>query len=503
MTGNGKYATPGRWVLGFCILVLSIKRPPPVMAAHWNYRLPIAAKLKWTAHGVPVKRSFLGFSIEWGLIDHLTTSRFGRRHAMIRLIDMLQRYNGPMVLRIGGNSEDEAAYDLPRDHGLPKFVHINITRQTLERLAALARATHCKFIIGLNLGVNRPALAVQLVRAAERVIGNQYILAFEIGNEIDSLGRLGRIWKHNTFAFCMQRWNRYAHAIRPYLPSPREIAGPAFAGGWNREIPKFIALEHRRLCLVTLHRYPLGAPIKNPESPAFANIAHLLGNRAARAFGPGLMQRTVLIAARDNLPVRWGEMNSAWGGGKKSISSTFASALWCADALFEAADVGAAGVNVHMSEGFDHFSGAYDPVYFRSHGPLEVRPSFYGMLLFAQAIQDHARVIPVRYKTHVNVKIWAALAADGTLRVVVLNKSQHHQVVVHLRLGAKENVILKTLTAPTVLTQRHINYGGRSFYGSVDGKLRGAKIVTFAQNSSGYVRVPVAPYSAELIRSAI
>ena len=495
---NVKCATLGKWIIVVCMLLLSTPQLSSALVAHRNFQPPIDTKFQWTAHRPPVRQSFMGFSIEWGFIDHLTTSRFDRRQAMIRLIDTLERYNGPMVLRIGGNSEDEAAYDLPRDHGLPKFVHINITHQTLEHLAALARATHCKFIIGLNLGVNRPALAVQLVRAAERIIGNRHILAFEIGNEIDSLGRLGGIWKHNTFALCMQRWNRYAHAIRPYLPGTREIAGPAFAGGWNREIPKFIALEHRRLCLVTLHRYPLGAPIKNPESPAFADIAHLLGNRAARVFGPGLMQRTVLTAARYNLPVRWGEMNSAWGGGKKSISSTFASALWCADALFEAADVGAAGVNVHMC----HFPGAYDPVYFHLHGPLEVRPSFYGMLLFAQAIQDHARMIPVRYKAHVNVKIWAARAADGILRVVVLNKSLHHQVVVHLRLGVTGNVILKTLTAPTVLTQRHINYGGRSFYGAVDGKLRGAKTVTFAQNSGGHIIVSVAPYSAELIRCA-
>ena len=481
---------------------MSIMAPAWAKSQRHDTLLTVSATVAMNRMRPPVRQSFMGFSIEWSMVDGLTTRRYGRQRALINLMQQLQRCNGPMVLRIGGNSEDEAAYDLPHDHGLPKFVHVNITRQTLERLAALARATHCKFIIGLNLGVNRPALAVRLVRAAERIIGNQHILAFEIGNEIDSLGRFGGIWKHNNFALCMRRWNRYAQAIRPYLKRTREIAGPAFAGGWNRDISKFIALEHRRLCLVTLHRYPLGAPIKNPKSPAFASIAHLLGNRAARVFGPGLMQRTITVAARYHLPVRWGEMNSAYGGGKQGVSSTFASALWCADALFEAADVGAAGVNVHMSEGFDQFPGAYDPIYFYPHGPLEVRPSFYGMLLFAQAIKNHAQIVPVTYRSPANIKIWATRAADGALRVVVLNKSLHHPAAVNLRLGSTSRVTVTTLTAPSALAVQHIKYGGQSFYGSADGKLRGVKIRTSIHTSGGGIAVSVAPCSAELICSA-
>lgn len=499
-TRNVLSATMGAMI--GCALSMSNMTPALAQIRRDDTTRTVSATVAINQIRPPVSQSFMGFSIEWSMIGGLTTREYGRQRALINLMQQLQRCNGPMVLRIGGNSEDEAAYDLPHDHGLPKFVHINITRQTLERLAALARATRCKFIIGLNLGVNRPALAVRLVRAAERIIGNQHILAFEIGNEIDSLGRFGGIWKHNTFSLCMRRWNRYAQAIRPYLKSTREIAGPAFAGAWDRDIPKFITLEHRRLCLVTLHRYPLGAPIKNPKSPAFASIAHLLGSRAARAFGPGLMQRTIAVAARYALPVRWGEMNSAYGGGKQGVSSTFASALWCADALFEAADIGAAGVNVHMSEGFDHFPGAYDPIYFYPHGPLEERPSFYGMLLFARSIENHAQIIPVSYHSHGNVKIWSTRAADGTIRVVVLNKSLHHPTVVNLRLGTTSRVTVTTLTAPSVMAVQHVNYGGQSFYGSADGKLRGVRKRTSIPTPGGRIAVPVAPCSAELICGA-
>ncbi len=40
-------------------------------------------------------------------------------------------------------------------------------------------------------------------------------------------------------------------------------------------------------------------------------------------------------------------MNSVTGGGAKGVSNTFASALWALDTLFELAQAGVSGVNVH------------------------------------------------------------------------------------------------------------------------------------------------------------
>ena len=310
----------------------------------------ISAEIAFHEPGRAIPESYLGFSIEWPLVNQLFTPHYGRQATMIGLIKLLARYNGPPLLRIGGNSQDESSYNLPQTHRLPKFVHVNITDNMLRLLAHVSAQTGCKYVIGLNLGDNRPDLAVKLVQACRRVIGNRHIAGYEIGNEPDFFHRFGGIWAHNSFALYIKRWSRYYKAIKPYLANGQQIEGPAFGGGWLRDVPKFIALEHRRLGIVSLHRYPTGATIKNPRSPVFCSIANLLKNASASSFAH-LMLPSLAAARPYHLPVRYGEMNSAWNGGKLGVSNTFASALWGADTLFEIADVGGAGVNIHFNVG--------------------------------------------------------------------------------------------------------------------------------------------------------
>lgn len=406
-----------------------------------------------------VSQSFLGLSIEWGLVDRMLEHRHGRQAAMIRLLGMLSRYNGPPLLRFGGDSQDEAAYDLPHAGDLPKFVHINISDHTLQLLREVSEATGCKLVIGLNLGANRPDLAVRLVRACRRIIGDQHIAAYEIGNEPDFFQHIGGIWQHNNFELYLERWTRYYEAIQPYLADGKQIEGPAFGGGWLREVPKFIRMEHGRLGIVSLHRYPLGATEENSKSPVFCSIANLLKNNSAAGYAQAVAP-AVAAAKTYGIPVRYGEMNSAWSGGKKGVSDTTASALWGVDTFFEIAHAGGAGVNLHNSQGFDRFPGNYDPVCFGPHQELHIRPLFYGMLLFARAIQDHARLVPVAYHTDLNIKIWAARAADGTLRVVIINKQNVKTALVRVNFPAGATVRTYRLTAPEVTAVQGLKLDG-------------------------------------------
>jgi hypothetical protein len=450
--------------------------------------------------GAAIPRSFLGLSIEWGLINRMIKPQFGRQKTMIRLLKLLSRYNGPPLLRIGGNSQDEAAYNLPAERNLPKFVHVNISNHTLRLLATVARATDCRYVIGLNLAVNRPALAVRLVRATRRIIGDRYIAGYEIGNEPDFFHRFGGIWAHNSFALYIKRWTRYYHAIEPVLPAANCIEGPAFGGSWLRQVPTFIRLEHRRLAIVSLHRYPLGATVTNPHSPVFCSIGNLLKNSAAESFAQ-LMMPSLAAARPYHLPVRYGEMNSAWNGGKLGVSNTMASALWGADTLFAIAQVGGAGVNLHNSEGFDHFPGYYGPVYFQPHGPIQVRPLFYAMLVFARATQEHARLVPVAYRTNQNVKLWAALAANGELRIVVINKSRRSARVQLKRPGtlASQRYREYSLSAPSISASTGMKLGGMTFDGGKNGRMTGRPEVQARRFTSNSVVIDSKPYSMAVI----
>ena len=455
----------------------------------------ISAAIGFHNAGRTIPESYLGFSIEWPLVNQLFTPRYGRQATMIGLIKLLARYNGPPLLRIGGNSQDESTYNLPRNHSLPKFVHVNITNNMLRLLARVSARTGCKYVIGLNLGDNRPDLAIKLVQACRRIIGNRHIAGYEIGNEPDFFHRFGGIWQHNTLALYLKRWTRYYNAIRPYLANGQQIEGPAFGGGWLRDIPRFIALEHRRLGIVSLHRYPTGATVKNPRSPVFCSIANLLKNASATSFAH-LMLPSLAAAKPYHIPVRYGEMNSAWNGGKLGVSNTFASALWGADTLFEIAYVGGAGVNIHLSEGFDQFPGNYDPVYFHPHQPLRVRPLFYGMLAFARTIQNRAQLIPVTYHTHLNVKIWAARAADGMVRIAIINKSSH-PTKVRLNFPAGKHLRHYTLTAPSISAEYGVKLDGLTFDGGKNGRLVGKP--SFVRQVHASAPLVVKPYSISVV----
>ncbi len=437
----------------------------------------VSASVSNAPSGQPVPGMFMGYSIEWGLIGRMLERRHGRFATLADSINDLEAFTGPALLRIGGNSEDEAAYDLPADGNLPKFVHINIVPKTLERMRELAKATGCQYVIGLNLGVNQPLLAVRLVKAAERLVGRRHIAAFEIGNESDFLGRFGGWWKHDNFSMYLRRWTRYYRAIAPYLGNTIKIEGPAFGGeGWFKQLPDYLRREHTRLCVVSLHRYPLGAPITNPHSPQFASIAHLLERNTAEQFAREI-RRVRHMAAPYHLPVRFGEMNSAWGGGKEGVSNTFASTLWAATTLLDIARVGGAGVNLHMSQGVDQFSGWYGPLRFGPHGRLHFMPEFYGMLAAADVMQGGGRPMTIQLHTRLNVSAFAFQAPHHILRVAVINRTPAARLIIHLGLRGSMKLIRSYLiTAPSLRATDGLKIVGERQSGPAFGRMMHTKL---------------------------
>lgn len=426
----------------------------------------IEATVQPTSAGTPIPQSFMGFSIEWGLIDRLTTPDHNRQRTMINLLNQLKPFNGPLVLRIGGNSQDEAAYELKSHPDLPSFVHIDISKDTLQRLSTIAKATESKYIIGLNLADNKPLLARQLVSLSNKLIGSSNIIDYEIGNEPDLYYRKGNILQPNTIDSYMQRWMVYYKEIQPLLSSPDEIVGPALAGKWP--VDSFIQDQHARINLVSLHRYPMGATVTNPASPEFASIPNILNNRSAAGFNHALA-KAASVADAYHLPVRFGEMNSAYHSGKEGVSDTFASALWGADTLFEVAAAGGAGADFHMSQGNDGLNGYYDPVSYQHGTPLKVQPVFYGMWMFGRAVQNGGHLLKLNYHTDANVKLWAVEDRSGVVRLVVLNKDLTHDAKVDITLPGYGKAEVIRLVAPGASAKDHVTFGGQTFDGSKDG----------------------------------
>ena len=453
------------WIVG-CVIAAAIGSMaggPPFAIASATPRavqVDIKAPINLQAPGKPVLPMFMGYSIEWGLIGQLLDREDGRFRVTEKSITRLETFTGPMLLRIGGNSEDEAAYDLRSFHHLPKFVHINITTATLKAMRRLAQITGCRYVLGLNLGADQPALAVRLVKASLRYIGRRHIAAFEIGNEPDDFGRFGGIWRHDSYPLYLRRWTRTYHAIAPLLGKSIKIEGPAFGGYWLGDLPKFLKREHARLSIVSLHLYPLGAPIRDPKSPIFASIHNLLKASTADGYGRE-MKWAVKVATPYDLPVRFGEMNNAWDGGKEGVSNTYASTLWTASALLDIARAGGAGVNLHMSQGIDQFGGWYGPLRFGQHGHLHRMPEYYGMLAAADALQHGGRPLRLVLRSHANVSLFAFLSHHHSLRIVAINRTRNGTVKLNLEIPTGMHLVrLYRMDAPSVHSTRGITILG-------------------------------------------
>ena len=132
-----------------------------------------------------------------------------------------------------------------------------------------------------------------------------------------------------------------------------------------------------------------------------------------------------------------GEANSIVGGGQIGVSNTFVSALWVIDFLFSFAAAGADGVNINCGGTDDSNHSHYHPfvttgISGPNSGHPEVRPLYYGMLLFSQATattsasgSNGARLINVSTTGRLyagGIKSWAVNAGKET-RVVVINRN--------------------------------------------------------------------------------
>ncbi len=356
------------------------------------------------------------------------------------------------VLRIGGDSTDVTWWPM-RGVIPPGGVSYGLTKGWLRTTRALAATLGAKLILGINLAANRPALAAAEARALLEGIGRKYIQALEIGNEPDL---------YNVFAWFRDRRNRvvYSRSRRYNLTSVgREfarwraampqapLAGPALASvAWMGGLDHFLSTQPR-ISVVTFHRYPLRGCVSNPADPSFASVANLLADSSSSGLAASVAPY-VQVAHSHGLPFRLDELNSASCTGRYGVSDTFSAALWMVDTLFNMAEVGVDGVNLHTLPGaaYEPFSFTHDTRGWHAF----VHPSYYGVLMFTQAFPPGAHLLPVAAPSG-PVKVWATQGNDGHIRVVLINQQADSPVRVQLQVpGAQPIASARALLAPSL-----------------------------------------------------
>ncbi len=408
--------------------------------------------------GKIIPKSFTGFSYETAQLHY--PNFFSA--ANTQLAGFYRRLGPSGVLRIGGNTSafsvwtpkpgsgngarslrDEVAGPDTGERAAPRRA---VTPLAIRNLRGFADATGWRLIYGLNLGGGSPQTAADEAEYVAKTMGKK-LIAFQLCNEPDLFSRNGLRNPDYDFRQFAAEWQLFFDAVRGRVPGAR-FAGPdtAFNNEW---LVPFAQRFKNNVRFLSQHYYAEGPP----DDPSMT-IERLLSP------DPKLQEEFDGMARthRDTgLPFRMAETNSCWGGGKATVSDTFASALWGADLIYQLAAAGGTGINFHGG-GY----GWYTPVAGTPASGFLARPLYYGMLLFAQAGPgtlvaadlDDATAAPL-------LNAYGLKSANGAMKAAIFNKHADRDVALTIDSGTRATFAsVLRLSAPRLNDTADTTFGG-------------------------------------------
>lgn len=451
----------------------------------------------------PVPRSYLALSTEyWALplyAHHLRL--FERLLAMFHV-----RGEGPLILRVGGDSADRVFWD-PRSRALPRWA-FPLTPGWTRLVAKLVRRVGLRLIVDLNLITGSPASAAAWAKAAEVRLPRRSIIGFEIGNEPDIYSRPA--WRGVTAHGSIEHgilppvltpgdyvadFRRYAQALRSVAPGT-PLLGPALANPrahlyWTTRL---IASHPSGLDAITAHRYVYSGCVHR-RSLRFPTIARLLNPRATVRLAASVSGE-VKAAKRAGLRFRLTELNSVNCGGRPGVSNAFATALWAPAALFELLRAGVDGVNIHLRA--DTINA---PFALAARG-LVARPLLYGLLMFARTLGPHPDLTPLRVSGARSLKLaaWAVRSGGAHLHVLLIDAGRR-PIRARLVLPSRGPATIERLLAPSLRSTSGVTLDGQWLGPS--GRWQGTPAPGTARLTRRGYLVPMARFSAALVTARL
>ena len=477
--------------MGVALLLASIATPSPAAT-------PNVLTVGGPATNRAIPAGFLGLSLEYFAIPaYAGTNPSAINPVFVQLVRNLAGGNPP-ELRIGGDTTDRTWWPVPGMR-TPAGVNSALTPGWLAITKALGAATGARFTLGINLEADSATVAGTEANELVDGIGAGRIEALELGNEPElygtfNWGRSGKPGRPRDYDFAA--FNRDFTRIGGALPNV-PLAGPADGGlEWFADVGRFVA-DHRRVKVVTLHRYPLQLCYVHRNQPEYPTISNLLSPLSSQGLADSVAAAVRASHAR-GIPLRIDEMNTIGCGSDRAVGESFASALWALDSLFNMARVGVDGVNIATFPGatfelfdFRQATGQWQAV---------VEPEYYGLELFAQAAPAGSRLLKVSPAAAGNLRTYATRAPDGTVRVVAINDTTASRVVRVRVSGASGTGSLELLTAPSLRATSRVTLGGQSFGPSTTtGQLAGTPATDGVPPTRGEYVVRVPPASAAML----
>jgi hypothetical protein len=370
---------------------------------------------------------FMGLSYEKEAISYAYFHP--SNHNLIALFRQL----GNGVLRIGGSSGDQVLWT-PESEGA---THQQVSPANIKALAGFLQATGWPCIYGINLATSTPALAAAEAACAVSELGPS-LLGIALGNEPDEYGDAGSFFPGNwTFRDFLKRWDSFRSAIIQAAPDV-PITGPDTGGAnhmYDWTFPYAQAVTPSEITLMTQHYYrQSGASTTSTASFLISPDPRLTGVLNTMSAG----------AQRLSIPYRITECNSFANGGAAGVSDSYASSLWVIDFLFSAALGGSTGVNMHGGGS----QAGYQPIADHSGAVIEVRPEYYGLLLFALAGPGTLLKTQLAAGT-VDVTAYAVRIQSGGLNLILVNKDSIQNLTITIETNQPiHTATMQTMTGP-------------------------------------------------------
>jgi hypothetical protein len=506
--------------LGFALAAYGGATPSPRLAraahaaghrAGHRHLAPVAAVVSVAPDAArrAIPASYLGVSTEYWALP-LWSAQMPLLERTLSLVRV--RGDGPLILRVGGESADHALWD-PSAARMPAWA-FSLAPKWLDQARALVRTLGVRLILDLNLITDTPAAAVHWARAAQAGLPTHSIDAFEVGNEPDiyshadwlamtaGRGLDARVTGRQLSGMILpaaltardyvRDFRAYADALEA-VDRRAMVAGPALANPLHhrRWVTTLIDGARRDLGIVTLHRYPYTGCPGRRGTRSYATIGRVLGPAASTGLAAGL-RPLVGDAHRAGLPLRLTELNSVNCGGLAGVSDAFATALWAPDALFSLLRAGVDGVNLHVRAAAINAPLALGPA------GLEPRPLLYGLILFARTLGPQAQLVTLRshLSRPANVAAWAVRVGRDTLHVLLIDKSRRAERV-SLRLPTTGTADVQRLLAPSAKARSGVTLGGRAL--GPDARWQGSPALQTIMPRGGAYAVSVRAMSAALI----
>ncbi|KAF9223282.1 glycoside hydrolase family 79 protein, partial [Gyrodon lividus] len=451
----------------------------------------------------PLKGSFLGFSIEFSVINQVMgiNSSF-LQVPFLNLMSNIRERAGEVRIRVGGNTQEtatlvdslpggvmtmKAEIDPNNPTQTPALLY---TAEVFNLLGNISALVDVKWFLGIPFN-DTSNLRLGIAELGEAVLGPPgYLIGFQAGNEPDLYAAHGH--RPSTYS-PYDYFGEFAIMVDAInadnsIPVKNNLVAPSVSGTWSPEEvfdTGFVPAYSASLGYLSVEHYPTDNcyavyGIGSPVSPQDVFPSYLNHNASLALVAPYL--NASAYSASQGKPFVMMETNTASCGGFPGISDSFGATMWGVDYALQMGVSGFWGGMMHVG-GQDVYYNPFTPppTNQSSYHQWTIGAIYYSSLFIAEALgpTGTAQVVdltnsltsngvgPVSTATY--TPVYGIYENGQMARLVAFNfvsdssGASEVSLVVGVQGASVGSVQVKYLQAPSVADKYNITWAGQTF----------------------------------------